>query len=110
MTLADQNTEQITEDNKPLSIEEAKKMLEDLPDWKLDEDGDELKRKFRFENFKQAMAFVNRIADLAEENDHHPDFEISYNVVELEFTTHKIDGLSKNDFIMAAKVSKLVGQ
>jgi len=110
MTLADQNTEQITDETKPLSIEEAKKMSEDLPDWKLDEDGDELKRKFRFENFKQAMAFVNKIADLAEENDHHPDFEISYNVVELEFTTHKIDGLSQNDFIMAAKVSKLVGQ
>jgi len=110
MTLAEQNTEQISDDTKPLSAEEAKKMANDLPEWHLDEDADELKRKFRFENFKQAMEFVNKIADLAEENDHHPDFEISYNIVELEFTTHKIDGLSKNDFIMAAKVSKLVGQ
>jgi 4a-hydroxytetrahydrobiopterin dehydratase len=110
MTLADQKIEAISGDTKPLSVEEAKRMSADLPDWQLDEDGDELKQKFSFENFRQAMTFVNRIADLAEENDHHPDIEISYNTVELEFTTHKIEGLSKNDFIMAAKVSKLVGQ
>lgn len=64
-------------------------------------------RRFKFKNFKQAMDFVNKVADVAEEEGHHPDITINYNRVTLELTTHTIGGLSENDFIMAAKIGGL---
>lgn len=71
-------------------------------------DDKSLKRKFKFGNFKQAIEFVNKVANLAEQEGHHPDFTINYNRVTLELTTHAIGGLSENDFILAAKIGKLV--
>ena len=59
-------------------------------------------------DFKEAMAFVNRVADLAEEEGHHPDIYISWNRVRLDLTTHAIKGLSENDFIMAAKTGAVM--
>lgn len=70
-------------------------------------DTKKLTRKFKFKNFKEAMAFANRVADIAEGEGHHPDFHISYNRVMLELTTHAISGLSENDFIMAAKIDAI---
>lgn len=66
-----------------------------------------IKRKFRFEDFKQAMEFVNKVADIANTEGHHPDIYIFYNIVELELYTHAVKGLSENDFIMAAKIDKI---
>jgi 4a-hydroxytetrahydrobiopterin dehydratase len=63
-------------------------------------------REFRFRDFRQAMDFVNSIAAIANEQDHHPDIFISYNKVQLTLSTHKIGGLSLNDFIMAAKIDR----
>lgn len=71
------------------------------------EDGKKIERKFKFKDFKEAMVFVNNVANLAEEQGHHPDIEISYNKVEIELTTHAIGGLSTNDFIMASKIELL---
>lgn len=69
-----------------------------------------LGRRFTFKNFKMAMGFVNKLADLAEAQGHHPDILIhDYNKVVVEFMTHAIGGLSENDFIMAAKVNELEG-
>ncbi|MBI4137360.1 4a-hydroxytetrahydrobiopterin dehydratase [Candidatus Roizmanbacteria bacterium] len=70
-------------------------------------DQKKIKREFKFKNFKEAMVFVNRVAELAESEGHHPDIYIFYNKVRLELWTHAIGGLSINDFIMAAKVEKL---
>ncbi len=64
----------------------------------------EIKREFRFKDFRQAMEFVNSVAAIANEQDHHPDIFISYNKVQLTLSTHKIGGLSLNDFIVAAKI------
>lgn len=66
-----------------------------------------IKKLFKFKNFKEAMVFVNKIADLAESEGHHPDIEIHYNKVEIILWTHSIGGLSENDFILAAKIEKL---
>lgn len=66
-----------------------------------------IKRKFRFEDFKQAMSFVNKVANIADQEGHHPDIYIFYNVVELELFTHAVKGLSENDFIMAAKIDQI---
>ena len=74
--------------------------------WKI-EGGKKIYHEFKFKDFKKAMAFVNKVADLAEEEGHHPDFIIHYNEVELVLWTHAVGGLSVNDFIMAAKINGL---
>jgi len=86
----------------PLTGQEAMALLEQVPGWQLEDN--KLTRRFKFRDFKEAMAFVNRVAALAEEEGHHPDIYISWNRVRLDLTTHAIKGLSENDFIMAAKV------
>jgi 4a-hydroxytetrahydrobiopterin dehydratase len=88
--------------NPPLTREEADVMMHQVPGWQLEEKM--LKRRFKFRDFVEAMAFVNRVADLAETEGHHPDIYISWNKVRLDLTTHAIKGLSENDFIMAAKI------
>ncbi len=67
-----------------------------------------LERSFTFADFRQAMAFVNRMAELAEAEGHHPDFAVHYAKVEVSLWTHAAGGLTENDFILAAKLSRLV--
>lgn len=69
--------------------------------------GKKLHQEFHFKDFKEAMAFVNKVANLAEEEGHHPDIYIYYNKVVLDLTTHAVGGLSENDFIMAKKIEML---
>ena len=83
-------------------------MLEELSDWTLAENATRLTRTFEFEDFRKAMEFVNRVADVAEEQGHHPDIAIHWNKVELVLWTHKIGGLHENDFILAARISRLL--
>ncbi|MFX0138931.1 MAG: 4a-hydroxytetrahydrobiopterin dehydratase [Candidatus Hodarchaeota archaeon] len=66
-----------------------------------------IKKQFNFENFKEAMKFVNKVAELAEEEGHHPDIYIYYDEVVLELHTHAIKGLHLNDFILAAKINEI---
>lgn len=75
-------------------------------DWQV-VDNQMIKRKYSFENFKQGMAFAQNVAILAEKEDHHPDLCVHYKSVEVELSTHKIGGLSANDFILAAKIDEL---
>jgi 4a-hydroxytetrahydrobiopterin dehydratase len=92
----------------PLGEVEARRLLEGTPEWRLEENGTRLVRRFEFEDFVKAMAFVNRVADIAEEQGHHPDIAIHWNKVDLVLWTHKIGGLHENDFILAAKVDRLL--
>lgn len=80
----------------------AKKLLKKIPKWKIK--NGHLWKTFKFKEFLPAMKFVNSVAKLAEKEGHHPDFHIHYNIVELEIWTHAINGLSENDFILAAKI------
>lgn len=89
----------------PLTQEQAKIHLEQIPQWDLKEN--KIERNFVFKNFKEAMIFVNKIADIAEKEGHHPDITISYNKVHISLTTHAIGGLSVNDFIIASKIDTL---
>jgi 4a-hydroxytetrahydrobiopterin dehydratase len=66
-----------------------------------------LRKVFTFKDFKGAMTFVNKIADIAESEGHHPDIYIFYNKVRIELYTHAVGGLSENDFIMASKIDAL---
>ena len=91
----------------PLGREEALELLAEVPEWQLSPDARGIRRRFSFVDFKQAMSFVNRMADLAEVEGHHPDFSVHYRVVEVELSTHDVGGLSRNDFILAAKIDKI---
>lgn len=90
----------------PISPEKARALLPEVPEWTVKEKS--LERDFVFKNFREAIAFVNRVADAAESEGHHPDITISYNKVHLSLSTHKIGGLSRNDFILATKIDKVV--
>jgi len=106
MKLVEQRCEPCREETPPLSKEEARELLEETPQWTLKDNA--IEREFRFKDFREAVNFVNKVADVAEKENHHPDIYIYYNRVRLELSTHKIGGLSRNDFILAAKVDKLV--
>lgn len=105
MALSDEKCEPCRLGGTPLPAREAGELARTVPEWVLSEK--QIEREFKFKNFVQAMAFVNRVADAANEQDHHPDFHISYNRVRLILSTHKIGGLSRNDFIMAARIDRL---
>lgn len=76
--------------------------------WLLLRDGThKIRRQFKFKNFKEAMIFVNKVAEIAESEGHHPDIYIFYNKVQLDLFTHAVGGLSENDFIMAAKINTI---
>ncbi len=92
---------------KPLTHGEAAAYLPEVPGWALAGDGLKITRTWMFADFVEAMAFVNRVADIAESEGHHPDISISYNKLILDLWTHAIGGLSENDFIVAAKINVL---
>ena len=96
-------------DFPPLTREQAKDFLEHVPKWELFENSREIHRVFHFKNFADALAFVNKVGEIAEEQGHHPDIRLSWGMVEISLTTHSIGGLSENDFILAARVD-LIGE
>ncbi len=90
----------------PLTPEQSATYLTQLKDgWDLHEG--RLRRRFNFPDFKATMVFVNKVADLAEGEGHHPDMHVSYGKVLIELWTHAIHGLSDNDFIIASKIDAL---
>jgi 4a-hydroxytetrahydrobiopterin dehydratase len=76
-------------------------------DWRV-VDGHHLEKEYRFKNFREALAFTNRVGELAEEQGHHPDIYLAWGKVRVTIWTHKIDGLTESDFIFAAKSDRLV--
>ena len=94
------------ENAEKLSQEDIDARLAELPDWT--QNGDALQRTFSFEDFLGAMAFVGRIADLAEEHEHHPDIMIRYNKVTLTLSTHDAGGLTARDFDLARELDATV--
>lgn len=92
---------------KKLDEAQVAEQMRNLPDWAIN--GDLLQRTFAFDDFEGAMAFVNRIADLAEDLQHHPDILIRYNKVTLTLTTHDAGGLTRKDFAFARATESHVG-
>ena len=87
---------------------DAEQVLEKLPGWQLTEDGKRIRRQWAAKDFMSAIQFFNLLAELAEGEGHHPDIHlVGYRNVTVELWTHSIDGLSENDFIMAAKIDEL---
>ncbi len=93
----------------PLEPEKARELLAATPGWEMFHDGKRIRRTFTLDSFPEAIEFVRQVAELAEEEGHHPDIDIRYRNVTLVLYTHAIDALHENDFIMAAKINELFG-
>ncbi len=90
----------------PLAGDELARLLDLLDsDWRT-ADGHHLHREFQFPDFVSALAFTNQVGELAEEQGHHPDIYLTWGRVTVEVWTHKIDGLTESDFILAAKIEQ----
>ena len=90
----------------PLKGEELQQLAAQVPDWRV-VDEHHIEKTFQFPNFKSALAYVNRIGEVAEEQGHHPDMCFGWGNVKVTLYTHKIAGLTESDFIMAAKIDQL---
>lgn len=114
--MATQTTEQLTSkrcaacegDVEKLSVAQATEQLEALSGWELIDDGRRIRQDWKAKNFLAGMEFFNRVAELAEQEGHHPDLHLEdYRHVWIAVWTHAIGGLSENDFILAAKIDQL---
>jgi 4a-hydroxytetrahydrobiopterin dehydratase len=90
---------------QPLSNAEVDRRLKDLPGWKREDAG--LRKRFRRASFPDAIAFVNAVAELAEEAQHHPNIDIRWRTVILFLTTHEAGGISERDFELARRVESI---
>lgn len=91
---------------EPLTLREVAGFMKLLKtSWQV-EGNKKISKQFKFKDFKEAMVFVNKVAEVANGEDHHPDIHINYNKILIELTTHAIGGLSGNDFIVARKIEK----
>jgi 4a-hydroxytetrahydrobiopterin dehydratase len=91
----------------PLSVDAARQLLEQTPDWTLVDDGKLLQHTYRFGNFRASLDFVRAAGELAEAERHHPDVTFGWGYATISLRTKKIKGLHQNDFIMAAKFDRL---
>ena len=100
-----QSCEACRADAPRISDEELKQLMPSIPDWQvIDVDGvKQLQREFKFSDFAEAMAFTNRVGEIAEDENHHPAILTEWGKVTVTWWSHKIKGLHKNDLIMAAR-------
>ncbi len=107
--LTRQSCQALPSDTPPLAHDAVADLVTQTPGWALNDAGNEISRTFRFKNYYETMAFVNALAWIVHREDHHPDIEVGYNRAHVRFSTHSVKGLSRNDFICAAKLNALFG-
>lgn len=109
VTLATEHCAPCKKGDPRVPPEDAELLMAQIPDWTLvlDEHGDRLERTYRFGNFMEALAFTKRVGRLAERAEHHPTLLTEWGRVRVTWTTKKIHGLHRNDFIMAARTDRL---
>lgn len=109
MNLLDQKCVPCEGGVEPMNKADALAMIEyHVKDWVLNDDGKHISKKFQFKNFKEALGFVNKVGEIAEGEQHHPDIHlVDYKFVNIDLSTHAIGGLSQNDFIVAAKINNI---
>ena len=90
-----------------LTQSEISELHKEIPAWTVLEDLKMISREFKFKNFAEAIIFAAKIAQLAEEENHHPDLHVSWGKVKVELSTHSVGGLSEKDFILAARIDTL---
>jgi len=107
--LASEHCEACEKGTPPLSEEEAAQLGTRAPQWQR-EGNQRLRREFKFANFRDAFGFVARVALVAESEGHHPDIELGWGRAQFDLTTHAASGLTRNDFVMAAKIDRLASE
>ena len=107
MELSNKKCQPCSGEEEPLKGEELQKLQDRLGKGWVTDNNKKLRKSFPFENFSKGMIFVQEVAKIAEEEQHHPDICLHYKNVEVELTTHAIGGLSENDFIMASKIDRI---
>jgi 4a-hydroxytetrahydrobiopterin dehydratase len=106
MSLADKTCVPCRGGVAPLKGDALNALHTELPDWEVIGEH-HLHKVFRFPDFKQALDFVNRAGAIAEEQGHHPDILLAWGKAEVTIFTHKIDGLTESDFVLAAKINRV---
>ena len=91
-----------------LSSDQVRAMLVQVPGWSVTSEGKAIQRRFSFKNFKLALAFVNKVGEVAESEGHHPDISFGWGYVDCMLTTHAIKSLHENDFIVASKINTII--
>jgi 4a-hydroxytetrahydrobiopterin dehydratase len=91
----------------PLTAQQAEELRSQSPEWALVDDAHRIERTFRFRDFREALAFVQKVGEIAESEGHHPDVNFGWGYATVSLRTKKIKGLHENDFIMAAKIDRL---
>jgi 4a-hydroxytetrahydrobiopterin dehydratase len=104
--LADEHCQALAPGTAPLGRAELDALLAQLPGWTCD--GRVISKTYSFEDYYRTMAFVNALAWIAHREDHHPELAVGYNRCRVEFSTHSIGGISRNDFICAARIERLL--
>ena len=95
----------------PFDIAEIHKYLKKIDGWDIKKNNDQsylLEKKFKFHNFNESQKFVNHVGDIAEKEGHHPDISFGWGYAKIQIITHKIKGIVENDFILAAKIDKII--
>ncbi len=110
--LSKERCEACRADAPRLNDEEIQGLMPEVPGWELVtiDDIKRLTRQFKFKNFIEALAFTNEVGELAESQDHHPAILTEWGSVNVTWWTHKIKGLHKNDFIMAARTNSILNE
>lgn len=91
----------------PLNLSEIEENRRHTPEWQYWAPENHLERVYRFDNYADTIAFVNQVANIADQQNHHPNMMVSYNRCKVSFYTHTVNGLTENDFICAAKIDAL---
>jgi 4a-hydroxytetrahydrobiopterin dehydratase len=107
--LARQHCEPCAKGTPPLSVEEAEPLSAEVPDWERN-GNTSLRREFSFPNYREAFGFVARASLVAEAEGHHPDIELGWGRAAFTLTTHAAGGLTRNDFVLAAKIDRLAAR
>jgi len=108
MNLNEKSCKSCVTGSECLSASQITQLMPEVSGWSLEKK--KIARSFKFEDFKTALWFVNEVGQLAEQENHHPDIQLSWGKVVLELSTHSADGLTENDFIMAAKIDQLAAK
>ena len=105
--LATRHCRPLSDPSERLSIDAVNNALAELEGWSLDEQAPAIQRRFKFKDFPQTMLFVNAVAWIAQQQDHHPDIQFGYNQCQIRYSTHSLGGVSENDLICAARINSL---
>lgn len=104
-----QHCQPISQGNKPMTPGEIENYLNKVgQQWCVNIENSNLTREFTFKNYLETMAFTNAVAWIAHQQDHHPELTVTYNRCKISYSTHSVQGLTKNDFICAAHINQLI--